>query len=231
MDLQDKDIIFMILCLFLFSLYISFNFLWEKFFNFISKTFFSHKDIRKSLTPSELDLFLKLKKIGRSYGNLYVSKNLSYTQIDVVLLHKSGLWGFEVKDYSGLILANIDSHKWFKFLSKNRYEFYNPFMQNKAHVDALRSYLKEFPNLKIYSVVIFYGNCQVKLSSKLRKDCILTTSGKINYLFETIRKKDQSVNFKDRLKIHKLLLKAQMASFNKKIVKEHLKNVSRLTKS
>lgn len=230
MDLQDKDIVFMILCLFLFSIYISFNFCKEKFFKFISNVLFSHDDIKKSLTQSELDLFLKLKKLGRSYGNLYVKKNSSYTQIDVVLLHKSGLWVFEVKDYSGLILANTESHKWFKFLAKRRYSFYNPFFQNKTHVDALSNYLKEFPRLKIYSVVIFYGNCQIELSGKIGKGRVLITNKNINSLFENIKKKDFSLNYLERLKIHKLLLKAQKASFDKKIVKEHLKTVSKLVR-
>lgn len=59
-------------------------------------------------------------------------------ELDVLMLHERGVFVFESKNYSGWIFDSENQQMWTQSL--NRYtktRFYNPVMQNAAHVRAL----------------------------------------------------------------------------------------------
>lgn len=95
-------------------------------------------------TSSELDLLIKLTKIGYKpsaiFHDLYIANRAdSYTQIDVVLATKVGIFVFEVKDYSGWISGKVNDKYWRQTFQYGRmFEFYNPIKQNFTHVENLR---------------------------------------------------------------------------------------------
>lgn len=115
---------------------------------------------------SERRLVLKLLKMGISpraiFHDLYLQKpNGEYTQIDLAVATSAGLIVFEVKDYGGWIFGNEGQRYWTKVLAYGRLKsrFYNPIKQNNGHIKALRSRLPQNPDIPIYSVIVFYGNC------------------------------------------------------------------------
>ncbi|MDD5870266.1 MAG: nuclease-related domain-containing protein [Bacteroidales bacterium] len=118
---------------------------------------------------SERRLILMLLKAGINpraiFHDLYIQKaNGEYTQIDVAVATKSGLIVFEVKDYSGWIFGNEEQKYWTQILAfgKEKHRFYNPIMQNAGHISALRECLTNNPNIPIFSVIVFFGNCELK---------------------------------------------------------------------
>ena len=99
--------------------------------------------------------------------NLYIPKrNGDTTEIDVVLLHESGIHIFESKNYSGWIFGSEANRYWTQVLplgrrrsQKNR--FFNPILQNKTHVKWLLSYLSD-SGLHAYSYAVFSNRCTFK---------------------------------------------------------------------
>lgn len=118
---------------------------------------------------SERMLVLKLLKMGIDpkaiFHDLYIRKpNGEYTQIDVAVATKSGIIVFEVKDYSGWIFGDEHQRYWTQLLAygKEKHRFYNPIMQNAGHINIIRKRLLSNPRIPIYSVIVFFGNCELK---------------------------------------------------------------------
>lgn len=101
--------------------------------------------------------------------NCYIPKeDGTTTEIDVILLHESGIYVFESKNYSGWIFGDEAQTKWTQTLpagkgkSQKSY-FFNPIIQNKVHIKWLQKYLQdEFPDLPFYSYIIFSDRCTLK---------------------------------------------------------------------
>ena len=101
--------------------------------------------------------------------NAYVPKvNDETSEIDVILLHDSGIYVFESKNYSGWIFGNEDDKTWTQVLppgkGKGRSQkehFLNPIIQNKGHIKWLYNFLKD-SSLPIYSYIIFSDRCTLK---------------------------------------------------------------------
>ena len=102
--------------------------------------------------------------------NLYIPKeNGETTELDVVLLHESGIYVFESKNYSGWIFGTESQKYWTQTLPARRgrsqkRQFYNPIWQNKGHLKWLQSYLGD-PTLPFYSYIVFSDRCILKKST------------------------------------------------------------------
>jgi len=106
--------------------------------------------------------------------NCYLPKdNGETTELDVIMIHESGIYVFESKNYSGWIFGTETQQYWTQTMpaggqkpQKNR--FFNPIMQNKVHLKWLQSYLKIDLAL-FYSYIVFSERCtlkNIKLTSK-----------------------------------------------------------------
>lgn len=118
---------------------------------------------------SERKVILDLLKEGINpkaiFHDLYIQKpSGDYTQVDVAVATKAGIIIFEVKDYSGWIFGGENQRYWTQLLAygKEKHRFYNPIMQNMGHIKTLRRCLPQNPGIPIYSVIVFFGNCEFK---------------------------------------------------------------------
>ena len=77
---------------------------------------------------------------------------------------KVGILVFEVKDYSGWIFGNGGHEQWTQVMAygRDKYRFYNPIRQNSSHIRSLQKELKLSNNITIYSIIVFYGECELK---------------------------------------------------------------------
>ncbi len=99
------------------------------------------------------------------FHSLYIQKQSGeYTKIDVAVATKAGIIVFEVKNYNGWIFGNEHQQYWTQLLAygKEKNRFYNPVMQNSGHIQAIRHCLRQNPDIPIYSVIVFFGNCELK---------------------------------------------------------------------
>lgn len=103
---------------------------------------------------------------GRLYRNLIVPtgprSRLETTEIDVVLLHPSGIYVIESKNYSGWIFGKADQRNWTVCLNRNTKERVpNPIRQNNGHISALMRVL-DLPREAFVSLIVFSERCELK---------------------------------------------------------------------
>lgn len=109
----------------------------------------------------------KLKGYKKYLFNCYLPKdNGETTEIDVILLHESGIYMFESKNYSGWIFGTETQQYWTQTLPGGRgrshkEHFFNPIIQNKVHLKWLSKYLGKSLN-QFYSYIIFSDRCILK---------------------------------------------------------------------
>lgn len=109
----------------------------------------------------------ELTGYGKYLFNCYLPKdNGETTELDVVLLHESGIYVFESKNYSGWIFGSETQQYWTQTLSKGRGKahkerFFNPIIQNKVHIKWLSMFLEKEPE-QFYSYIVFSDRCTLK---------------------------------------------------------------------
>ena len=99
--------------------------------------------------------------------DLYVPKSDGgYAQIDVLMIHETGIHVFECKNYKGWIFGSENNMYWYQTLSTgmksiHKEQFYNPIKQNKTHINALSNYLNLNKDY-FYSSIVFGREAYLK---------------------------------------------------------------------
>ena len=97
--------------------------------------------------------------------NCYLPKdNGETTEIDVMMIHSSGVYVFESKNYSGWIFGNEHQKTWTQTLPSGRKShkehFLNPIMQNNLHIKWLKNQIGY--SVPVHSVIVFSERCTLK---------------------------------------------------------------------
>lgn len=102
---------------------------------------------------------------GASYhllNNITLPFDGGTTQIDHILVSKSGIFVVESKHFSGWIFANASWPTWTQVIRKQKYKFQNPLRQNYKHIKAIQQVLDFVPSKNIHSLVAFTGDAEFK---------------------------------------------------------------------
>ncbi len=114
---------------------------------------------------SETLNLIKIPK--RTLFNLYIPFGGEQTsEVDCIVLHSTGIYVFEVKNYGGWIFGSDNQRYWTQTLpatnhSSEKHKFYNPIWQNSGHIRRLKEYL-QIKNLPIFSYIVFSDRCVFK---------------------------------------------------------------------
>lgn len=101
------------------------------------------------------------------------------SQIDLIIIAASGIYVVEVKTFSDAkIYGDGRKRDWQYYLGGHRYDFYNPIMQNKKHIEYLKKMLSDFAKVEFYSVVLMLcDDCKVSnVNRSDRVDTVVCTS-------------------------------------------------------
>ncbi len=184
-------------------------------------------------TKTERDLVLKLLKHGipaqTIFHDLFIeTNNGEFSQIDVVVATTEGIIVFEVKDYSGWIFGNGNYSHWTKVLAygKRKYRFYNPIKQNINHIKNLRKQLKQFENIPFYSIIAFYGDCELKEINYVPKGTLLVKPSRIFEVLKFIRKNNKAAPYTDKKEIVRILNQAVKNGENISNQEMHIENIN-----
>lgn len=130
------------------------------------------------------------KNSAKFLFNVYIPKeNGETTEIDVLLICKKGIFVFESKNYSGWIFGSDSQKIWYQTLpmgkgKSHKEHFFNPIIQNDAHIQHLRSFLGvEIP---IRSVIVFSERCTLKNVQVQRPDVLLIKRDDISLTVSTV---------------------------------------------
>ena len=182
---------------------------------------------------SERKTVLTLLRMGINpkaiFHDCYIRRRSgTYTQVDLVVATKCGLIAFEIKDYSGWIFGDVWQRYWTKVLAHGheKYRFYNPLMQNKGHIMALRENLPHNPHIPIYSVVVFYGDCKLK---NIKTDSDYEFMIYPNRIKRTVSRilSRQEANFGDKHEIMSVLRQSVKNGTDKDIVAAQVETAER----
>ena len=128
---------------------------------------------------------VRFKGYYKTLQNIYVPYKDSTSEIDVLVVHKKGIYVIESKNYSGWIFGSENQQQWTQMLNKNTKEkFYNPVKQNKTHIKALSEYLQIEPS-KMKSYIVFSERCELKKVPENTDQYVIT---KRNYLLDLINR-------------------------------------------
>lgn len=210
----------------------------------ISIVFFAIKHWRKNMallrtvtdtnrgTWSERRLVLNLLKYDippiTIFHDLYVERyNGKYSQIDVVVVTRVGIIVFEVKDYSGWIFGKGFQKYWTQVMGygKEKYRFYNPILQNKGHIEALKEKLRGIADVPFYSGIVFYGDCRLKDVSYIPDDIYVGYAGNVRSILAEIINNNPVANYNDKWGVVNTLRDAVANGENIEIVNRHIQNI------
>lgn len=157
----------------------------------------SNKGMRgEQLIFNELE---KIKVYHKILANVYLPKNKGDTaETDIIYINESGIYVIESKNYKGYIYGNEKDKHWRQKLANN-IEFYNPILQNAAHIDAVRKNLK-IDKKYIKSVIVFGNECKLCNSNILSEDVYVIKRKNLKRLMKSCIKK--SINKLDEDKIN-----------------------------
>lgn len=109
------------------------------------------------------ELYKKLIGTCKILMNLNIpTSNGKTTEIDLLLIHETGIYVFEVKHYKGTIYGKDTDKIWTQyFRTAQNNSFKNPMLQNEYHVNAIKNI---FPNIPVRSIVVFTNDdCNIKV--------------------------------------------------------------------
>lgn len=138
---------------------------------FIS-TIFNKGNYGEFLTFQMLE---KLPGDNKLLTNIYIPKNdRSTTEIDLLMINKTGVYVFESKNYSGWIFGDDKSKYWTQSLKGGKKsKFFNPILQNRVHVNAAKGLLQELDDSYFHSYIVFSERCTLKKVSVAIPNVIL----------------------------------------------------------
>ena len=94
--------------------------------------------------------------------NLYIPNGGHTSEIDSILINQYGIFVIESKGYSGWIFGNENHRNWTQIIYKNKNRFYNPILQNRNHILALKDILNIDNNTIFRSYIVFSERCTLK---------------------------------------------------------------------
>ncbi len=94
----------------------------------------------------------------RSFHDLILPARDGTTQIDHVVVSRSGVFVIETKSHRGVICSRPQDPYWYQVLQHRRWPFQNPLWQNRRHVGALYQAL-QIPWNHFVPIVVFVGRC------------------------------------------------------------------------
>ena len=131
-------------------------------------------------------LFFEVRGGCKFLMNLQIpTKFRKTTEIDLLMIHETGIYVFEVKHFKGTIYGKSNDKTWTQyFRTANNNYFNNPIHQNDYHIAALTDMLQEAKFLSIQkdclnSIVVFTNeNVDLRIEN-IRKDVLVTKSNKL----------------------------------------------------
>ncbi|MBQ8895497.1 MAG: NERD domain-containing protein [Clostridia bacterium] len=131
-------------------------------------------------------VFCELYKKANGISKFIMNANIPVTEdktteVDLMMLHETGLYVFEIKHYKGTIYGKSDDATWTQyFRTVQNSTFKNPVKQNEYHISALK---KLYPDMPIYSVIVFTNEeCEIKITNTVQ-DLVVS---KLSTLFPSL---------------------------------------------
>lgn len=165
------------------------------------------------------------------FHDLYLKKeNGKYSQSDVIAITHVGIIVFEVKDYSGWLFGRGHQQQWTQVLNygKEKHRFYNPILQNNTHIEEWKRKYPEFQNIPFFSVIVFYGNCELKEITDVPANCYVANELALNDVMNRIFTQNTPIEIPHIENICAHFLEAVANGNNSEIRQQHIRNIQEM---
>ena len=186
-------------------------------------------------TDSELRLILKLLKAGIPPGTIFhdliiKKKDDKFSQVDIVLATTQGIIVIEVKEYSGWIFGSGNQTNWTQVLAygKNKYRFYNPVKQVKSQVLSIKNSLKQFEKIPFFSIIVFYGDCQLKEINYVPEKTFIVRPHRVLEAINSIKANNLAAPYENKHEVVNALKEAVLNGANEHYQKKHINNIKNI---
>ena len=141
------------------------------------------------------------------------------------MLHETGIYVMESKNYSGWIFGSVEQNYWTQSLNQyTKYRFYNPIIQNRTHITALSEYLKINRSF-FHSYIVFSERCELmKIPCNTNEYTITKREYLIEKLSTDIRKKRKILSSEEIDRIESALL--PYTNVSEDVKKKHIDNIN-----
>ncbi len=168
----------------------------------------------------------KLDADNKILTNVYIPRSDgTTTEIDLLMLNKTGIYVFESKNYSGWIFGDEKSKNWTQTLEggkKNK--FYNPIWQNKTHITALKKVINDVNPNSFYSYIVFSERCELKKVSVSGDNIAVVKRNKLyDLLKEDIESRSRVLSDEQLDRLFESLKKYTLADSNTKL--QHIESI------
>lgn len=156
------------------------------------------------------------------------------TQVDVVLVHRTGIFVIECKNYNGTVSGEVESEDWVvKYRNNKEYTFYNPIKQNIGHIEKIMRVSGGYKKSAYKSIIVFSKNtvldgCRMTKTIRGNKT-IVTTEDKFDISVSGLNGAKSILTNKDIKYIYMSLSRYSRSS--KKDKKKHNVYVNKIQKS
>lgn len=186
-------------------------------------------------TSSERELILRLLKNGipkeTIFHDLIIKKNNNkFSQIDMVIPTKEGIIVFEVKEYSGWIFGSGNNKNWTQILAygEKKYKFYNPIRQNNTHIIELKKTLKQFQNVPFFSIIVFFGDCELKEINYVPNGTYIVKAQRIFEVLNLIKTENEPTSYSNKREVVDMLKKLVSLGKNVGYQEQHIENIKNM---
>lgn len=125
----------------------------------------------------EYHVFTQLERLGFKsiFTNIYIPKtDEDMTEVDIIATHNTGIYVFEIKNYSGWIHGNEFMKVWTQTLNRRtKNKFFNPIRQNYGHIESLKTYLEIDDQEAFHSYIVFASKSELKNITKKSSDDVI----------------------------------------------------------
>lgn len=156
------------------------------------------------------------------------------TQIDLVLLHSTGIFVIECKNYNATVSGEIEDDNWVvRYKNNKEYTFYNPIKQNNGHIEKVMDVVGNYKKSVYKSFIVFSKNTVLdgcRLHKVIRgSKTFVTTEDKFKKNIVGLNEAKPIMSKKDIKKVYKQLRVYSKSS--KRAKKKHSNYVDRIQKS
>jgi predicted RNA-binding Zn-ribbon protein involved in translation (DUF1610 family) len=185
------------------------------------------------MTAKQLENFMF--KGARLLYNTYLVTEKGSTEIDCIMVHTSGIYVIESKNYSGWIFGNEKDKYWTQSLlsgkgrKSKKIKFYNPILQNAGHIKNIRKVVNS-DSIPIHSLIVFSQRCELKKVTFSDSNAFVI---KRKYLKRTVKMIDKKyANALTREQVEQISKKLSEKSIKTETIKEeHIERVQSIQNS
>jgi len=187
----------------------------------------NHKESKTDKIGKEGELAVSniLNSLPENYkvfNDLMLFGSKGTIQIDHIVLSKNGIFVIETKNYKGEVFGYSNEKNWKKINHDKEISFYNPILQNKAHISTLKMILQEKNEAIFIPIVAFSDECNVSIQNNDSKNLITNFSN----LCSTIKNFNQEKLSNEQL----LQIESKIKSLrldSKKYEKKHIQTIKK----